>query len=234
MKEKILAAINAKFLGVKLSKKRIEQITKFVEEEVIDDESKIEAALTLFNKINPVADLAKTDAEIRGLNKKVGELEGGVKPKKDGDESAATGKSEKDDNDEGEKIPKWAADMAKELKEIRAEKAVTTTRDKLAQDLKDIPGALWQKRQMPTSEEEYTAFVDDVKADHAALKKDGLIQDLKNVGNPGGGQQQQQQNGSKEVPAELKTALQGAIKKPATVMTISGPVTQVTAPAGAK
>lgn len=189
MKEKILAAINAKFLGLKLSKKRLDFIVKTIEEEVIDDESKIDAALTTFNKYNPLAEMAKQDADLRGLNKKVGELEAGGKPIKDKDETGGT-KTDKEEVAEGNEPPAWAKAMMQELTSLKAEKAIITTREKLAKDLSDVPEIIWKERVMPTTEEAYTSFVEKVKTEWGEVAKADTSNALKNLGNQGGQRQQ--------------------------------------------
>jgi hypothetical protein len=61
MKEKIIAAIKAKFPNVNLSKKRLEAIAAKIEAKVIDDETKIDAAITTYDEYNPLVDIAKHD-----------------------------------------------------------------------------------------------------------------------------------------------------------------------------
>ena len=202
MKEKILAAINAKFPGVKLSKKRLDQIVKVIEEDVIDDESKIDAALTNFNKYNSITELAKMDADMRGLNKKVGELESGAKPKDDNKAASGNDKTNDEDDADGNKPPAWAAAMMapvlKELQTLKAEKALTTTQQKLANDLKDIPEVLWKKRVMPTNDEEYETFVAEVQNDFKEIDKTNTTQAFRNMRNPGGDTQNKQAAGGKD------------------------------------
>ena len=69
MKEKILAAIKAKFPNVNLSKKRLDAIAAKIEAK-ITDENEIDAKLDEYNDYNPLADLAKEDDRVRNLEAK--------------------------------------------------------------------------------------------------------------------------------------------------------------------
>lgn len=183
MKEKIIAAIAAKFPNAKLSKKRLEQIAAVILEDVIDDEAKIDAAITQYNRYNNLESLGKADADMRGLNKKVTELEGtkSTKTADDGKQAAADHKeSAADAGGEGEDIPAWAKGLLSTVKGIAStvqvmqkEKVQGTVLEQLKSDkLKDVPAGFWQKRAIPEKEEDIEAFVTEVTTDFAAFSKE--------------------------------------------------------------
>lgn len=176
MKEKILAAIRAKFPSVTLSKKRLDSIAAIIEGDVIDDETRIDAALTTYNKYNPIADMAKQDADLRGLNKKVGELEAGKKTTTD--KPAAKDEVPVDDDTQP-----WAKSliesnraMADRLAKMEVEKTGSAIRAKATEMLnekgKEVPASYWGKRALPEKEEDLEAFATEVRTDYAAFTKE--------------------------------------------------------------
>ena len=169
MKEKIIAAIKAKFPTVNLSKKRLEAIAAKIESKVIDDETKIDAAIVAYDDYNPLVDIAKQDDTIRTLEAKAK----ATPPKKDDAPTPTPAPVITDDT------PEWAKAMIEQNKTLAAglaalqgEKLATTMRQKATEKLKDIPASYWGKRVIPEKEEEMEAFVADVQADYAAFKKE--------------------------------------------------------------
>lgn len=180
IKEKIIAAIKTRFPNVSFSKKRLEQVATVIAEDVIDDETKIDAAITTYNKYNNLTDLAKTDADIRGLNKKVGEFESA---------KGSSGKSETVPTDAGghtaagaaagaaagedEAMPAWMKPFMSTVNQLttavtnmqKKESQATLTDQLKADKLKDVPHSFWAKHALPEKEEDVDNFVSSVKTD---------------------------------------------------------------------
>lgn len=173
MKEKIIAAIKAKFPAINLSKKRLNLIAAIIEKKVIDDEAKIDAQLDEFNFFNPIAELAKQDDTIRNL-------EGKLKPEqppKDKDD-----KTEKDDKTKAPDLPDDTPGYVKTMLEsftkgfeklstavdsLQKEKAQTSILEKVKTGkLKDVPVEFWGDRKLPEKEEEIEAFETKVETDY--------------------------------------------------------------------
>src|SRR5689334_13222586 len=142
MKEKILAAIKAKFPKVNLSKKRLDAIAAKIEAKVIDDETKIDASIDEFNDYNPLVDLAKQDDKIRDLESK-------VKPPapapKDPKEPPAPVELPDD-------TPAWAKGLIdsnktllEKVTQLEGEKQQSSIKTKIGEKLKEIPANYWQK-----------------------------------------------------------------------------------------
>lgn len=211
MKEKIIAAIKRLFPGVNLSKPRLEKIAAVIEKKVIDDETKIDDTIRAYNEDYSISDIAKEDDAVRDLKAKNKLLSDGKSTDKPKDEdNGKPGKGDTANNDDD--VPSWAKTLIETNKSLQttvqslqADKAKTSTMDKLNKDLEGIPGVIWSKRMMPATEDEYTAFVADVKADWTAAEKDGLSANLKNLGNPGGGTQTKVDEKSKAVDPGLKS-----------------------------
>jgi hypothetical protein len=168
MKEKILAAIRAKFPKVNLSKKRLDVIASKIETKVIDDETKIDAAIDDYNDYNPLAETARTDDAIRNLQAK--------QPA-----AAKTNEVDPPANDLliDDDVPNWAKALMKQnetlstsLLNLQKEKAAGSIKEKAAAILKDIPATYWDKRAMPETDEALEGFTDEVKADYAAFTTD--------------------------------------------------------------
>jgi hypothetical protein len=202
MKEKILAAIKAKFPAINLSKKRLEAIAAKIEEKVIDDESKIDAALTTYNEYNPLAEIASTDDKIRTAEKKAKESQSAAKddPKDKKDEPVVTTESVSDDP-----VMAMLKEMRNELQTLKAEKAQSTIKSKAAEALKDVPEKFWNKRALPSKDDELEAFVADVTADYQEFSKDmtakGLSLPVPRSGTP-------PQGNGKGVDPSLKAAME--------------------------
>jgi hypothetical protein len=175
MKEKIIAAIKAKFPAINLSKKRLEAIAAKIETKVIDDETKIDAAIDAFNDFNPIADIAKTDDTIRNLEAKAK----APTPKKDELPEPPAPPVITDDT------PEWAKAMieqnkilAQGLSALQGEKIAGTIRQKATDKLTGIPASYWGKRVLPDKEEDLEAFITDVQTDYEGFKKELTDQGL--------------------------------------------------------
>lgn len=171
MKEKIIAAIKAKFPTVNLSKKRLEAIAAKIEAKVIDDETKIDAAITTYDEYNPLVEIAKQDDAIRNLE---GKLK--TPPKKD-EPGVPPVPVITDDT------PEWAKAMIEQnkllaagLSALQGEKAQSTIRTKatalLSEKGKEVPVSYWGKRPLPEKEEELEAFITEVQTDYTAFKQE--------------------------------------------------------------
>jgi len=172
IKESILAAIKKKFPGVNLSKARLDAIAAKIETIVIDDETKIDAALDSYNDFNPLADIAKNDDIIRNLQ---AQAKKDPKPsdKKPGEEKPADEKV-----DVPADTPEWMKPFMKQmevmgqtLSALQGEKTAETIKSKAEALLKDIPVKYWYKRALPTKPEDVEAFVEEVKTDYAEFAK---------------------------------------------------------------
>lgn len=184
MKEKILAAIKAKFPKVNLSKPRLNAIADRIEKTVIDDETKIDAALDAFNDFNPLAELAKQDDTMRDLQ---GKLKIAALAKKD-DESPKEEKVELPED-----TPSWAKALLKQnetlsttLAALQGKEVANTIKAKATELLKDIPVSYWGKRAIPEKVEDLDAFIEDVNTDYTTFTQDltnkGLLLTPKPVG----------------------------------------------------
>ena len=188
MKEKIIAAIKAKFPAVNLGKKRLDAIAAKLESKVTD-ESQIDAQIDAFNDFNSIADIAKNDDKVRDLEAKL---------------KLATPEKKTDTVEEPEvsaDTPAWAKaliesnkTLSSKLAQIEGEKSQQTIKQKIAEQLKgkdgkdSIPEALWNKRQLPQKDEEIEAFITDVKADHATIAQSYTNHQLGQSSRPPGSQ----------------------------------------------
>jgi hypothetical protein len=170
-KDKIIAAIKAKFPAINLSKKRLDAIADSIEKKVIDDETKIDAALDDFNHYNPLADMAKADDTMRNLNAKVKELE---KPKDNKEKTETTTTEPVDDG-----TPSWAKalieqnkTLASDLAALKGDKIANSIRSEATKKLSEIPESYWSKRALPEKAEDLDAFVTDVQTDYGAFTQE--------------------------------------------------------------
>ena len=208
MKEKIIAAIKAKFPAINLSKKRLDAIAAKIEAKVIDDETKIDASLDAFNDFNPIADIAKQDDVIRNYEAK---LKGQHEKKED---------PEKKDNPEiPDDTPAWAKSLmesnktlAEKLAAIEGKERHTSIKSAIALKLKDVPANYWEDWQIPEKDEDIEPFIEKVTTKFTAFTKDLTDKGL-NVPIPGGGQQKQEKPG--EVSAAVKDFVAKAAPKTA-------------------
>lgn len=215
MKEKILAAIKAKFPAVNLSKKRLEAIAAKIEAKVIDDETKIDAALDAFNEYNPLADMAKQDDTLRNLEAKV---KAAAPAKKD--EPAKVEPIEVTDD-----TPAWAKALIEQnkllstgLATLQGEKALSSIKAKATEKLKDVPTSYWGKRALPEKEEDLEAFITEVQTDYTGFTKELTEKGLSIVGAPRTGAGPVVA-GSKEISPEIKGFVAATQAKAAVTVT---------------
>jgi hypothetical protein len=190
MKDKILAAIKAKFPAVNLSKTRLNALAAIIEKKVIDDESKIDAALDDLNSFMPLTDLAKEDDRVRNLEAK---LKTTATTKTKDDDESDPNKKTPETNDDPE-MPKWARAMMEQNKNllekvasIEKDKTRQTLQEKIGTQLKDVPKAIWSKRQMPEKEEDIENFVAEVRTDFEELVQQSTDNGLSLMRPPGNG-----------------------------------------------
>lgn len=200
IKEKILAAIKAKYPGINLSKKRLEQISAKIEAKVGDDETKIDAELEAYNDYNPLADIAKHDDQVRTLQAQ-------VKPAKKDDKPD----TETDKDDVPDDVPAWAKTIIQQnktltadLAAIKGEKVANTIREKATAQLKDVPVSYWGKRALPENEEGLEAFVTDVTNDYTTFTKEMTDKGLSVLSTPKAGSGGAGGGTDKAVSADIK------------------------------
>lgn len=208
MKEKILAAIKAKFPNVNLSKKRLDAIAAKIESKTTD-ENEIDAKLDEYNDYNPLADLAKEDDRVRNLEAKAKAQPAPKDKPKDDDEPAPDPLADPE-------MPKWAKAMYKQNQEFATKIAGfegkekgATIKAKLDVLLKEIPASYgWEKRALPATDEEVEAFVTTVTEDYAAFSKEMTDKGIAMIPKPGGGGggQQKQEAVSPEIKAFAEKA----------------------------
>ena len=197
MKEKIIAAIKAKFPAINLSKPRLNAIAAKIEAKIIDDETKIDGALDTYNEYNPLADIAKADDKLRDYESK-------LKGKKED-----TTTEEKKEVAPPEDAPEWVKALmeqnkafAQSLAALQGEKIQTSIKSKATEKLKDVPGSYWGKRAIPDKEEDLDAFVTEVTADYAQFKQEMTDQGLSVLSAPrAGGASQAANKVSPEIQA---------------------------------
>lgn len=175
MKEKIIAAFKVKYPGINLSKKRLEAIAIKIEAKVIDDETKIDAALAAMDEVYAFADIAKDDDKVRTLEAKLKTPAGETPAEKAAREAAEAAEALKVTDD----TPAWAKalieqnkTLAQDLAAIKGEKVASTIKGKATELLKDVPVSYWGKRPIPESEEALQDFVTEVTTDYATFKKE--------------------------------------------------------------
>jgi len=175
MKEKIISAFKVKYPGINLSKKRLEAIASKIETKVIDDETKIDAALAAMDDAYAFADIAKDDDKVRTLEAKLKTPAGETPAEKAAREAAEAAAALETDKD----TPAWAKalieqnkTLAQDLAAIKGEKVANTIKGKATELLKEVPVSYWGKRAIPETEEALQDFVTEVTTDYAAFKKD--------------------------------------------------------------
>jgi len=189
-KDKILAAFKLKYPGVNLSKTRLAAIATKIETKVIDDETKIDAALAAMDDAYAFTDIAKDDDRIRTLEAKI------KTPKKEDETPAeklareqaeALAKAPVDDD-----TPAWAKalikqseTLASDLAAIKGEKVANTIKSKLEKELlKDVPVDFWDEWSLPTSDEALPAFAEKVTTKFAAINQQRTEQGLSAMAAP--------------------------------------------------
>jgi len=188
IKEKIVAAIKTKFPKVNLSKARLNAIADKIEKKIIDDETKIDAAVDEFNDFNPFVEIAKQDDKIR-------ELEGKLKPapeKKPGDETTTPVETTVIPDDED--VPKYMKTFIKnqevlleKISKLEGKTQAESIASKIEAKLKDVPKMFWSKRAFPTKDEDVDAFIEDVNTDLSEYNKELTEKGLAEIPIPGGG-----------------------------------------------
>ena len=182
MKEKIIAAIKAKFPAINLSKPRLNAIAAKIEAKIIDDETKIDGALDTYNEYNPLADIAKADDKLRDL------------------ESKSKGKKEDTPTEDKKEVappddaPEWAKALIEQNKALaqsvaamQGEKVQNSIKSKATEKLKEVPNSYWGKRALPEKDEDLDAFVTEVAADYAQFKQEMTDQGLSVLAAPRAG-----------------------------------------------
>lgn len=180
MKEKIIAAIKAKYPAINLSKARLNAIAAKIESKVIDDETKIDAALDTYNDFNPLVDIAKQDDAIRNYEAK---LKGQQSHKEE----------KKDEPPVDDDTPAWAKSLiesnktlSEKLAAIEGEKKISTIKSTIASKLKEVPSTYWEDWAIPDKDEDVEGFIEKVNTKYTAFTKDLTDKGL-NVPIPGGG-----------------------------------------------
>lgn len=181
-KDKILAAFKAKFPGVNLSKTRLNAIAAKIEAKVIDDETKIDAALDELNTsgINTFAEIAKEDDRIRGIEAKSKQP---ATPPKD-DKSDPPKPSDVPDD-----APSWFKSYAdsqkayqtsleQKLTNLESAKTQETLAQQRATRLKDVPEFVYKRIPIPKTNEELDTQVAEILADHAVYHQTLVDQGL--------------------------------------------------------
>lgn len=190
-KDKIIAAIKAKFPAVNLSKKRLDAIADKIQEKVIDDETKIDAAIDTFNDYNSIAEIGKQDDIQRGLEKKVKE----GSPKKE-DKPADSGKPDqgKPTEDPDDNTPSWAKTLiesnktlAGEIAVLKGEKQANIIRSQVKAKLTEVPESYWGEWALPEKDEDVDAFVTKATEKYTAFTKELTEKGLDNIPTPGAG-----------------------------------------------
>lgn len=185
MKEKIIAAIKAKFPAVNLSKKSLDAIAAKIEPRVTE-ESQIDAQIDAFNDFNPIADIAKTDDTIADLR---GKLKKAASPQaKETEETASVESVVSEDTQAHLKtLIEGIKNLTTEVAKLKSEKTQDAFASRAKADLKDVNPLIWKGRQIPQDDEAYAAFVTEVKADQAALDQQLADKGFSALGAPRGG-----------------------------------------------
>lgn len=188
MKEKIIAAIKAKFPALNLSKAWLENIATKLETK-ITDENEIDAKIDELNSLFPIEDIAKQDDSLRNLGTRIKQLQQQQQPpkKKEGEKTDPLANGG-DENDPNNKIVELLTQLTQKVSNLEKEKLQTNVQSKATELLKDVPASYWNKRQLPEDAEKLQEFVDEVKTDWTAFQKDLTDQGLGTIsGKPGGG-----------------------------------------------
>lgn len=69
-----------------------------------------------------------------------------------------------------ERTPEWAKNLMAEVQSLKTEKAQTTIKGKITEQLKDVPVKFYGKWKFPEKEEDIEAFVEEVKNDYAEFQ----------------------------------------------------------------
>lgn len=184
MKQKIIAALKAKFPNANLSNARFDEISAKIIKRIADDETKIDAAIDDFNEFNDVVELAKTDDTIRDLKNKKPAPE--KKETTDLKDPPVEDVIDKDTPEWAKKLIASNQELANKVTNLEKEKGATTIRQKVTESLKAIPANYWGKRVMPEKEEDIEVFTKDVEADYSQFQQDLKDHDISMQATPGG------------------------------------------------
>lgn len=181
MKEKVIAAIKAKFPTINLSSQRLDAIAAKIAQKIGEDETLIDAKIDDFNDLNPFADIAKQDDQIRNLQTQLKKSE-----KKDTDPPAPP-------SPPSDETPEWAKGfattlqtMADKITTLEGEKVQERVKTSLSAKLKDVPQSYWGKRPLP-QESEVEKFIEDVKTDYNSFVQEMTEKGLSVLPTPGSG-----------------------------------------------
>lgn len=179
-KDKIIAAFKLKYPGINLSKTRLAAIATKIETKVIDDETKIDAALAAMDDAYAFSDIAKEDDKVRTLEARV------KAPKKEDDPTeTAAEKAAREAAEAAAKIvpapddaPAWAKalieqnkNLANDLAVIKGEKIANTIKGKATELLKEVPVEFWEEWTLPANEDGLTAFAEKVNTKFTSLNQ---------------------------------------------------------------
>jgi len=186
MKDKILAAIKAKFPTAKLSAKRLDALAATIEAKVGTDETLIDPALDALNEIYPLTEIAKDDHIRSTLEGKLKALQNPKKKEDDVDEPVETADDILPADAPGYMKVFFAQNkkLADQISALQGEKVADTIKGKATELLKDIPPSYWVKRTLPGKIEDLDAFVEDVKNDFKEFTTEITDKNLKVVSGP--------------------------------------------------
>ncbi len=186
LKIKIAARLKAKAAGVNLSKERIEAIVTRAEKGGLTDESDdtaIDAQLDIINELTPFTEMASLDDHKRAKAKK--EADDKEKADKEAAEKAAKGEEVDLPSDTPEWMKVYMKQQAAQTKAltdqiaaISGEKVATTRREQFIESMKGTSKE-YQAKELKRfdrisfkDDEDFTAFLEDVKGDHEAAVQD--------------------------------------------------------------
>lgn len=210
MKEKILAAIKAKFPTAKLSKVRLDALAKTIEAKAGTDETLIDPALDALNEIYPLTEIAKDD-HIRSTLE--GKLKATQPPKQDDPPKIDEPANSDDTNSLLKALMEQNKQLAASIAAIQGKEVANTIRGEAAKKLKDIPAAFWSNWAVPEKMEELDGFVEKVTTGYNAFQQELTDKGLGQIPTPGAGSTPPKaQAVSPEVKAfaEKQAALNGA------------------------
>lgn len=194
MKEKIIAAFKVKYPGINLSKTRLAAIATKIEAKVIDDETKIDAALAAMDETYAFADIAKDDDRIRTLEGKLKDTKPATetpaeKAAREAAEAAAALESDKDTPAWAKAIIEQNKTFAQQLANIQVEKTTNTIKGKVIDSLKDkgVPVEFWEEWALPESEDALPQFTEKIVTKFEAINQQRTEQGLSALSAPKGG-----------------------------------------------
>lgn len=147
MKEKIIAAIKAKWPAVNLRKKRIDEIAARLESK-ITDENDIDAKLDDYNSVFSFADIAKQDDALAEAERKA-KL---PKPEQKAEPEIEETKPEDD-------TPVWAKALMQDIQTLKAEKVTNSRKSQYEALFKDVKNEKFKANEL--SKFDRLSFKDD-------------------------------------------------------------------------